>query len=76
MTNQESLGGISGASLWRVFTRQHVEDGWSDDVAKVVAVENVVYDERVIRCTRWKHVIPLLARLEPDIEAELNRFRA
>ena len=72
--NPKSLGGISGASLWRLFTRQHVEDGWSERAAKVVAVENVVYDERVIRCTRWRHVLPLLAKLRPEIETELNHL--
>jgi hypothetical protein len=72
--NPQSLGGMSGASLWRVFTPQHIEDGWSAQVPKVVAIENLVYDRErpVIRCTRWKHVLPLFGVLEPSVRAQLE----
>lgn len=63
----KSLGGLSGSSLWQVFTTKHVDQGWTRDVAKVVAVENLVYDDRIVRCTRWEFVLPLLARFEPDV---------
>ena len=72
VANPSSLGGISGSSLWRIFQPHHVEDGWSDRLAKVVGVENVVYNNRIIRCTRWKEVLPLLKNLEPSL---FGRFR-
>lgn len=64
----KSLQGLSGSSLWRIFKPKHIEDGWTTDTAKVVAVENVVYDDRIVRCTRWELVLPLLARFEPSID--------
>jgi hypothetical protein len=68
----KSLGGLSGSSLWRIFTPQHIEEGWCEQAAKVVAVENLVYDGRIIRCTRWNLVPPLIASLEPSVEPLLQ----
>ena len=64
-TNPKSLRGLSGSSLWQVFSPKHVEADWTSEVPKVVAVENLVYDDRIVRCTRWELVLPLLARFEP-----------
>ena len=67
-----SLGGISGSSLWRIFRPQHVEDEWSLATAKVIGIENVVYGERIIRCTKWREVMPLLRVLAPSLGTILD----
>lgn len=65
--NPASLGGLSGSALWRVFRPDHTERGWTPAQMKVVAIENVVYDDRIIGCTNIELVIPLLTSLVPGI---------
>lgn len=58
-----SLGGLSGAALWSIFRPEDVERGWSEEKAKVVAVEHLAYDNHIIQCIRWECVLPILASL-------------
>jgi hypothetical protein len=67
MANPSSLGGLSGAALWRVFRPEHAEGGWSPPLMKVIAVENVVYDDRIIGCTNFAKVLPLFEALAPEL---------
>ncbi len=50
----------------------HVEDGWVPDTAKVIGVENVVYNDRIVRCTRWREVLPLLREFAPSVRPILG----
>jgi hypothetical protein len=61
----ESVGGMSGANVWRVW--QHREDlvaDWNVSTVRVVGVQISQADDRsYLKCTLWKHVIPLIAQL-------------
>lgn len=58
-----SLGGMSGSNLWRIFTLPELEPDQELPMPMVVAVENMVYDTTTVRCTLWKHVLPLIESL-------------
>lgn len=73
-TSHFNLAGISGSSLWKTFRPCDVEGGWSISVPKVIGVENLVYDDRVIRCTKWKEVLSLLTEIEPGVCSYLEGF--
>lgn len=71
--NPQKLNGLSGASLWRVFNPNNVCNNSLNEPPKVIGVENAVYKDRIIRCTRWRFVLPLFLELVPSIEPLVRR---
>ena len=69
----KSLGGISGSSVWLGFSERHFMDDWNPDLAKVVAVETLVYPvKRVAQATRWTGVAMLLWKNVPKLRDEIR----
>jgi hypothetical protein len=62
------LKGISGCAIWKV-ADYPIRDDWSVEQARVVAIQTCVLKEtpKAIRGTKWACVLPVLARMHPDI---------
>lgn len=70
------LGGISGCSVWVVGKKNRPGQEWSQEKAKIVAVQTGVYHtQQIIKATRWVAVSTLLHEAFPKLRPAIALWR-
>jgi len=67
-----SLAGISGCSVWKL-SDGPLKNDWNPSEARIVAVQTGIFQKAgAIKATQWRHVIPVLMQLVPELRPGLN----
>lgn len=71
------LGGISGCSVWRIGDLKLPIHSWTNDQARIVAVQTGVYASRqAIKASLWVAVSTLLYQAFPELRPAISLLRA
>ncbi|MFO0804040.1 MAG: hypothetical protein U0791_13080 [Gemmataceae bacterium] len=66
------LRGISGCSVWQLHYDGLSFEHWSPNDTAIVAVQTGVYDQGIIKATRWSLIDRLLRESHPDLAGPLS----